>query len=142
MKKIKNFHFYYITDDGRVWSERSKKFLISTHAPYGNQVKLSGISGEKTFYVHILVANAYLPNPYNLSDVKFKGNNYDCRVENLEWDYLNFKHNKRSVIVLNVNTGIYYDSIESAAKSENIKGSLLCYKLKRANKNNTNFIVA
>lgn len=50
------------------------------------QVKLCKDNKCKSFYLHVLVALAFIPNPNNLSDVNHKdGNKQRCIVDNLEW---------------------------------------------------------
>ncbi len=42
--------------------------------------------GRKTYDLHRVVAQTFVPNPNNFRWVKFKnGNRLDCRAENLEW---------------------------------------------------------
>lgn len=88
MKDIQNYEgLYGITEDGKVWSYRSKKFL-SPGTESGGYLKVGlckdGI--RKQFKVHRLVAQAYIPNPDNLPQVnhldEVKTNN--C-VSNLSW---------------------------------------------------------
>ena len=88
MKDIKNYEgIYGITSCGRVWSYRKKKFLEP--ATRGNGylcVNLYKDGKMKKYYVHRLVAEAYIPNPENLPQVDHidndKTHNY---VNNLQW---------------------------------------------------------
>lgn len=50
--------------------------------------------------------------------------------------------NKKSCIVLNMETGIYYESISFAAKCHGIKKTTLINKIKGYRRNNTNIILA
>ena len=99
MKDIKGYEgIYGITSCGKVWSYKYKKFL----KPYtgGNngyfKVRLFKDNGEKQYYVHRLVAEAYLPNPENLPQVDHidndKTHNY---LNNLQW-ITNRDNNRKS----------------------------------------------
>ena len=87
---IKGFENYQVTDDGRVWSKKSKMYL-STNRKDGNgypQVLLysSGNPLGTPIDTHILVAKAFIPNPENKPTVNHKNHiRTDNRVENLEW---------------------------------------------------------
>ena len=87
-KDIKGFERYQITDDGRVWSKTSKRYLSPTKSQDGYlRVKLC--NGDGTYIntnVHRLVASAFIPNPDNLPQVNHKDEDKtnNC-VENLEW---------------------------------------------------------
>lgn len=96
MKDIKNYEgLYGITSCGRVWSYENKCFLKPSINKKGYQrVNLYKNGKLKSFLVHRLVAEAYIPNPNNLPEVDHidndKNHNY---VNNLQW--LSHKDNVR-----------------------------------------------
>ena len=74
---------YLITEDGKVWSEYSNKFLAQSK---NDGYPFVHISGYNTMKVHRLVAEVYLENPNNYECINHINNNRsDNRVENLEW---------------------------------------------------------
>lgn len=88
MKDIKNYEgLYAITEDGQVWSYKNKIFL----KPFDNgkgylKVDLCKDGKEQFWYIHRLVAEAYIPNPNNYETVDHINNNSkDNRVDNLQW---------------------------------------------------------
>jgi len=101
MKEIKDFPGYFVTEDGRVLSYKTKsrykkdsvnydktpKELKFNVDPNGyNRVKLYKNGKGITCKVHRLVAQAYIENPENCPCVNHKNKiRTDNRIENLEW---------------------------------------------------------
>ena len=88
MKLIEGFENYYITEEGKVWSEKSQKFMKPHLDKYGYEIiAISEDSyNRKKFKVHRLVAKAFLPNPEDKPMVCHKNHDRaDNRVENLVW---------------------------------------------------------
>lgn len=78
---------YLIYPDGRVWSDKTHKFLTLSKT-YDGYVKVSlKIDGKTTICrVHRLVAETFIPNPNNLPQVNHKDENKENNdYSNLEW---------------------------------------------------------
>jgi len=84
MKDIPGYEGKYAaTEDGRIYSHKSKRFLKPYRCTRGYEQQ--SLDGKKQF-IHRLVALTYLPNPQNKDFVNHKnGNKSDNRVSNLEW---------------------------------------------------------
>ena len=68
-KDIKGFENYQITDDGKVWSKKSKKYLspqTNNKYPYV-PLSLNGVKYNKN--IHRLVAEAFIENKDNKPEV-------------------------------------------------------------------------
>lgn len=85
---IKGFEDYQITDDGRVWSKKSNKYL-STNRKDGNgypQVVFYRDGKQFPIDIHRLVAEAFIDNPDNKPCIDhINGCKTDNRSSNLRW---------------------------------------------------------
>lgn len=86
MKEIENYDgAYCITEDGRVWSNKTKKFLRPALNKNGYLTIAFYHNGKhKTHYIHRLVIDAYRPKDPELTDTNHvNGIKTDNRLENL-----------------------------------------------------------
>lgn len=83
--KIKGFENYEIFEDGRVYSSKTNKFIKGYCSNYA-YVDLFK-QGKRTRYSrHRLVAEHFIPNPYNYPIVGHKDDNcFNNNVDNLYW---------------------------------------------------------
>jgi len=164
MKEIKNYPNYLINKNGQIYSKYHKKYLkpaISGCQYYS--VCLTNNKKSKTNLIHRLLAENFIDNPLNFKCVNhINGIKTDNRIENLEWcSYSqNILHsfklgmskiseknkiaNKKAngKIVLDLSTGIFYDTIADAEKAKGYKKNVLGQYLngKRINKTSLIFI--
>lgn len=88
MKDIQGYEgLYAITSCGKVWSYKTKKFLKPRQTKRGYlQVMLYKNSKGKNYYIHRLVAIAFIDNPNNLLQVNHKDEDKTHNwINNLEW---------------------------------------------------------
>jgi hypothetical protein len=122
----KDLGIYTIYSDGKVYSNKSKKF-IKPHIENGYyRIRLYIDGKAKTFKLHRLIGECFIEKP----DGKNQINHKDCNklnndVSNLEWcnnsenqlhayqNGLNVSIHKK--LVLDLETGVYYDSATELA---------------------------
>lgn len=122
MKDIKNYEgLYAITEEGQVYSHKSKKYLKPREITGGYLGVTLYKDGKGTQYrIHRLVAETYLPNPDNLPIINHKSEDKtDNRVENLEWCSHEY----------NSNYGTIKEKITQNASNKNIH--IYCIELQR-----------
>lgn len=134
---------YLISKDGKVL-DRLKKREVSKFIRNGYVcVRLKTINGYKSFYLHRILAELFVPNNKNLPCVNhIDGNKLNNTINNLEWctysDNLRhaYKHNLRhnAKTVQCVETGNIYNSVVEASKKTGIKRTALTECLRGRNK--------
>lgn len=140
----------------RVMEERIRKICYAGDG-YG-RVMLKGNGKTEGWLLHRLVAIYFISNPEDKPEVNHKyGDKKDNRATELEWHTpeenmqhahriglkqgLTGKENPSSRPVLNLQTGIYYDSAKEAFSSTNYKRyQTLVDKLSGAKFNNTSMV--
>lgn len=132
-KYIEGFPDYRIYKDGRVYSEKTNRFLKQHIIRSYYYVSLTKNHVTKTCRVHRLVAKAFIPNPENLPEVNHKDENkLNNHVDNLEWctNYYNQNygtHQLRVAIsngkpVLKIKDGVVLDEYYSASEAARQNG--------------------
>lgn len=78
---------YSVTEDGKVWSYKTNRFLKPFLTKRGYEVVDFMVKRKRQkFLVHRAVAITFIPNPCNKEQVNHKdGNRLNNRLENLEW---------------------------------------------------------
>lgn len=109
MKDIKGYEgLYAITPEGEVWSYRNECFLkpwVSRNGYF--LVNLHKDGKMKHYYIHRLIAMAFIPNPNNLPQVNHKDENKanNC-LQNLEWCDTSY----------NINYGTHNEKVSNSRK--------------------------
>lgn len=124
----RQFGNYLVYKDGRVYSINRNIFLKPAYDERGYlRIGLSNNGVSKTYKLHRLVAEMFIPKVKGKTQVNhINGIKDDNRVENLEWcnnaenqqhawdNGLNTSSYKK--IVLDTNTGVFYESATELAK--------------------------
>lgn len=126
---------YMVSDCGRIWSQKSKWFVkpkpMDREGHMGVCLSVNG--RPRYFYIHRLMAKAFLPNQHNLPVVRHLNDiPYDNDLENLAWgtqkdnhrdcvrngNYhsitdeereIGFTKTRRPVLAVNIKTGERYE---------------------------------
>jgi len=126
MKELKDFPGYYVTEDGKIFSNRTmgpgdgrninlRQLKFSNKEGY-MRVRLMKNNKQYTRAVHRLVAESFIPNPNNLPQVNHINEiKDDTRVCNLEW-VNNQKNSEYSICrwiwtIENIDSGMIYECI-------------------------------
>jgi len=137
MKRIPGFSKYEISEDGNVMSFNIKgiKPIVPNISRGYLRVAIYNDKGiRKSMYVHRLVGLTYIPLIEGKDCINhIDGNKFNNYFKNLEWvtphenstlaakaglyDIRFGVRNHKSRTVLNIRTGIYYDTIAEAAKT-------------------------
>lgn len=101
MKEISGFKGYYVTTNGRVWSDKSKRYLKPSVKPEGYcyYTMVSDNGAKQKRYAHRLVAAAFVgPCPDGHQVNHKNGDKTDNSVENLEYVTAgdNLRHARRT----------------------------------------------
>lgn len=133
MKDIKGYEgLYAVTSCGKVWSYRRPCtkggwMKFQDNGQGYKTVILTKNGKQKSFYVHRLVAETYIPNPDNLSEVDHKDRNRENNcVNNLKWvSYIENGRNKSNSYkrVKCVETGEVFETRAAAARQYNVTKS-------------------
>ena len=91
IKQIPNFSDYFINENGEIFSQKTGKLIrLKPYLDTKNRylmIRLIGNDGKrKSLLVHRLVAEIFIPNPNNYSEVDHIDNNpQNPKKDNLQW---------------------------------------------------------
>lgn len=129
LKKIEDFDGYYISDDGKVYSnlgqgnrrngKTTELYEVKPRPGKNGYMRVylrnTSTGKRKDVYVHRLVAQYFIPNPENKKCVNHKNcDRADNKVSNLEW--CSYKENNNYTFITNhvkrdVETGRYISNL-------------------------------
>jgi len=128
MKDIVDYEgLYGIEEDGRVWSYKNDKFKAVRFKDRYYVIRLSKNNIQKNYFLHRLIAEAYIPNPENKPFIDHINRiKTDNRIENLRW--VTSSENK-------INTGVRIDNKLNEKHISKVRNSYIF----RINRNNVKY---
>lgn len=87
-KRVVDFPEYWISNYGRIWSSITDNFIYGTPNSRTGHIDVCLHCGGRRFhkYIHRMVAEAFIPNPYNLPMVRHLDDDpSNNMVDNLAW---------------------------------------------------------
>ena len=145
-EKIKDFH-YEVSSEGRVRNTDTGKILKQQMRNNYLAVRLysTGVSRGKLYDIHRLVAEAFIPNPKNLSQINHKSEvKTDNFVENLEWCESEYNcnygernrkigdaHMKKVWVITPSGEKLIFDSCVSAEKHFDLKPNVISASIRQ-----------
>jgi hypothetical protein len=143
---------YEVSDNGKVFSLKNKILLKPFISVGYYSITLRKNKQSKKIKIHRLVACAFLPNTENKKQVNhIDGNKKNNHVSNLEWctasennkhawqyglrkktqNQINQAKSINSKMVIDLYTGIFYDSLKEACNLNNLSYSSITHKIYR-----------
>lgn len=131
MTEIERFPGYYINTSGEIYGVSKSQFLKHNMSDGYPKVLLYKNGKPESFYVHVLVAKTFIPNPDGKLVVNhIDNNNKNCDISNLEWvthseNSIKY-HQHKKLSVLNLTEKSLDGSVENAevqVESENVQGN-------------------
>lgn len=136
VKPVPGYEDYMVYEDGAIFSIKTDRFLKPSITRDGYlTVCLSRNGEQKTFYVHKLVAQAFVPNPRNISTVNHKDyNKKNNNASNLRWATINEVEWREFVPVRCIETNQMYLTAREAARQTGINGREIILATNNENK--------
>jgi hypothetical protein len=143
--------FYQVNELGQIRRNGANKLLAINYGFDYDRVHFSKNGVKKKVSVHRVVLSAFIGNNPSLVANHKDGNTRNNSLQNLEWvtQKENIRHsydvlkrrNSKAKYVLNVENGIFYDTIKEAAITTNYSYQSIRFKLTGIWPNNTNLII-
>lgn len=154
LKSVKGYPGYYISDTGKIFSNKSGDYKIMATQNINGYLSCTLYSGKgrtgSTCKIHRLVAQEWLENPDNLPSVDHKdGNKENNNAKNLEWVTVkenNKRANKNPHVKCIIQASLEgkfiaeFKSIADASKTTGIDGSAITKVLKKTRRQTGGFL--